>query len=87
MESIDTTNNQATPEVVPLPSVTSLVGIDLAKLRSLVNDNTELEKEDETYFTVALQHLHQAKELRRADDYLGAMKAIYKSVRRIGELV
>lgn len=86
MESIDTTNIIAT-EQTPLPSVTSLVGFDLAKLRALVNDIPELEQEDETYFTVALQHLHQAKELKKTEDYLGAMKAVNKAVKRISELV
>lgn len=86
MESIDTTTTTAAQPTTS-GSTAPLLGFELAKLMPFVNDNPTNEAEDQAYITAALELLKQAKDLKKAEDYAGALKSVNKAVQRIGELI
>jgi hypothetical protein len=70
-----------------ITSTNKLLSLELSELMPMVNDNEAYAAEDQTYLQGALGLVSQALELKRKDDYAGAMKQIAKAVKRVGELV
>jgi hypothetical protein len=91
METIDTTT---APTATLQPSTLALLSLDLSKLRALIipsgsvsDEVPPYEAEDETYLSVAMGHLQEAKDAKRAGDYPVALKQVHKAVQRVTELV
>lgn len=79
-------NDHQHPEVI-ITSTNKYLSLELSQLMPIINENPAFMQEDQSYFENAINHVKNAKELQKKDDYAGAMKAISKAVKLIGELV
>lgn len=70
-----------------ITTTTRLLSLELGDLMPLINDNPAFEVEDQTYLGAAVTLVNEALELKRKDDFAGAMKAVSKALKRISELV
>lgn len=54
----------------------------------LITGDTEThQSEDQTYLNVALEHVAQAKDAHRRDDFTGALKSLQRAMKRMQELI
>jgi hypothetical protein len=70
-----------------ITSTNRYLSLELSDLMPLINDNEAFTQEDQTYLQAALEHVSTALDLKRTEDFAGAMKAVSKAVRQVGELV
>jgi len=68
-------------------STNRYLSLELSELMPLINDNEAFTQEDQSFLQAALEQVSTALELKRKEDFSGAMKAVSKAVRRVGELV